>query len=127
MAVSTMAVKRLVMTTNQRLREIRLEAGISETELAKRIGKSRTTVYKIERGTMDPKHSTLLSWVGACGYTIGIVPAENDLLRQLSELDPECQQLVGALLAILPDLSPEYREVYARIFGALPGHLDTQP
>ncbi len=112
---------------SDRLRKIRLDAGLTETQLADRIGKSRTTIYKIERGSMDPRHSTLIDWVEACGYQIGIIPAEAELLARFSSLTPEEQALVGALMAVLPDLSPEYREIYARIFGALPGHLSAQP
>jgi len=44
----------------QRIREIRKERGMSQTELAEKAGISLITISRIERGERDPHLTTLL-------------------------------------------------------------------
>ena len=116
-----MRFKLAVMRTRHRLREIRLQAGLTEAKLAKKLKKSRTTIYKIEGGEINPSHETLLSWVSACGHFVAIFPKKMELLLKLSSLNASELAVALELLEILPQLSKEHREMYAQIFAGLPG------
>jgi transcriptional regulator with XRE-family HTH domain len=50
-----------------RLRELRLDAGLTALELAARAGWERTKVSKIEHGTRPPSVETIRTWCEACG------------------------------------------------------------
>ena len=115
------------MHARSRLRDIRLAAGLSEAQLAEKLGKSRTSIYKIEQGSMDPSHATLLSWVEACDHFVGVFPAKDGLLSSLSALSAPDQAIVADLIAILPSLSPEHREMYQAIFRGLSGLYEPKP
>ena len=115
------------MNVNDRLREIRLKAGLSVADLSLKVGITSPAVYRIEQGKMNPKHTTLVSWVEACDCFIGIFPAERELLRQLSELKAAEYELVARIVTILPDLSHEHREMYAIIFGELAEQFGAKP
>lgn len=53
------------------LREARLRAGLSQSELAKRAGKARSAIGRWERGEVQPSFETLRELVRACGLEIG--------------------------------------------------------
>lgn len=108
-----------VMIVSSRLELIRIQAGLSETELARAMGVSRTTIYKVEAGQMNPSLPTLTKWVEACGFELGIFPADAGLARALSSMAPADQALVHGLIGILPHLTADQREMYAAIFAGL--------
>jgi transcriptional regulator with XRE-family HTH domain len=56
-----------------RLRELRLEAGVSLRALAGRLGISPSAVSQIERGVMRPSVSRLIAYVGAIGVPLSAV------------------------------------------------------
>jgi transcriptional regulator with XRE-family HTH domain len=56
-----------------RLRELRLEAGVSLRALAGRLGISPSAVSQIERGVMRPSVSRLIAYVGAVGVPLSAV------------------------------------------------------
>lgn len=107
------------MDLTHRLQAIRLKAGFSEAELATAIGVSRTSIYKVESGANYPSVSNLLLWVEACGCGLDIYEADNDLQGRISALEPADRDLLAAIAAILPDLTPEQREMYGLIFRGL--------
>lgn len=50
-----------------RLRELRLDAGLTALELAARTGWERTKISKIEHGTRSPSVENIRTWCQACG------------------------------------------------------------
>lgn len=55
---------------DNRIRELRKAAGVSQEELAKRCGVSRQTINAIENNKYDPTLSLAFSLAGALGTTV---------------------------------------------------------
>ena len=91
------------MTAAQVIREARLRAGLTQTELAARLGRERAQVARWEIGAQEPSFANLRSVVEACGFAFRIEIAERE---ETPELDAELivsvpqapQQRVQALL-----------------------------
>jgi len=68
------------VTGAQIIREARLKAGLTQTELADRLGRDRAQVARWETGGQEPSFENLRSVVEACGFTlkIEIAPREED-------------------------------------------------
>lgn len=64
--------KNFPLVIGQRLREIRKNKNVSQTELANLIGKDRQYVYKIEKGKVNPSIST----IGLISYALQIELSE---------------------------------------------------
>ena len=64
------------MTAAQIIREARLKAGLTQTELATRLGRERAQVARWEIGGQEPSFANLSSAVEACGFELQIVIAE---------------------------------------------------
>lgn len=62
----------------KRLKQARVEAGISQWQLAERSGVSRDTIYRLEAGKADNVCVTTLMWIaGALGVSVAeILPEE---------------------------------------------------
>ncbi len=58
----------------QRIRESRMELGLSGTELARRIGKSQPYISDLERGLRTPSLPTLQALADAPGETRVVLP-----------------------------------------------------
>jgi len=76
------------------IREARLRAGLTQTELAERSGRERSNIARWEQGAVSPTIDNLLAVLRACGYDLPLylVPYDNDQDEQLSanlELAPE--------------------------------------
>lgn len=54
-------------TLCDRLAKARHVSGLSQGELAKRLGLSLKSVARYEQGTHSPKRSTVLAWALVCG------------------------------------------------------------
>jgi transcriptional regulator with XRE-family HTH domain len=92
-----------VVTGAQIIREARLKAGLTQSELAERLGRDRAQVARWETGGQEPSFENLQSVVEACGFTLSIEIAEQEETPALdAELDaslPQApQQRVQALL-----------------------------
>ena len=107
------------MKLNQRLREIRIEAGFSDKQLADRVGISRVAVYKTESGATNPRVKTLLLWLSVCGYEMVFFRSDDQLVTALSKLNDRERATVADLVRLLPDMPPANRDMYARIFASL--------
>jgi len=91
------------MTAAQVIREARLRAGLTQAELAARLGRERAQVARWEIGAQEPSFANLRSVVEACGFAFRVEIAEREETR---ELDAELivsvpqapQQRVQALL-----------------------------
>jgi transcriptional regulator with XRE-family HTH domain len=67
------------VTSGQLIRQARLRAGLSQQELAGRIGRPAPQIARWERDTVEPGLGTIRSVLRACGY---------DLSLELIEFDP---------------------------------------
>ena len=67
------------MTSSTLLREARLRAGLSQTDLAKRAGTAPSAISRWERGDVEPSLERLIRLVRAAGYelTVGLVTADD--------------------------------------------------
>jgi transcriptional regulator with XRE-family HTH domain len=91
------------MTGAQIIREARLKAGLTQAELAARLGRERAQIARWEIGGQEPSFENLRSVVEACGFALRIEIAEREETPALdSELEdslPQApQQRVQALL-----------------------------
>lgn len=55
-----------------RLKELRLDAGLSGVELANRYGWHKSKVSKIEHGTQSPSDADIRAWADACEATVQV-------------------------------------------------------
>jgi transcriptional regulator with XRE-family HTH domain len=62
------------------IREARLLAGLSQSELGERVGRDRAQIARWERDAVQPSFETLRQLVRACGYdlAIGLEPYASD-------------------------------------------------
>ena len=58
------------MTSGTLIREARLRAGLSQTELSERSGKDRAQIARWERDVVQPSFETLRELVRACGFDL---------------------------------------------------------
>jgi len=91
------------MTAAQILREARLKAGMTQTELAGRLGRERAQVARWETGAQQPSFANLSAAVEACGFALAVEIREREPTPELdAELEtsvPQApQQRVQALL-----------------------------
>lgn len=68
-----------------RLKELRLDAGITGVELARRHGWNKSKVSKIEHGTQSPSDADIRAWTDACEAT--------DQIPELIALSREVEQM----------------------------------
>jgi len=60
------------------IREARLRAGFTQTELAERTGRERSVIARWEQGAVSPSIDNLLAVVHACGFELPLVLAPRD-------------------------------------------------
>ena len=76
------------------LREARLRAGLTQTELAERTGRDRSVIARWEQAVVAPSLDTLLELVRACGFDLPLelVSYDDDRAARLQKnllLSPE--------------------------------------
>jgi transcriptional regulator with XRE-family HTH domain len=91
------------VTAAQIIREARLKAGLTQAELAERLGRERAQVARWEVGGQEPSFANLRAAVEACGFALRVEIAEREATPALdAELEtsvPQApQQRVQALL-----------------------------
>lgn len=91
------------MTAAQLIQEARVRAGLTQAELAARLGRERAQVARWEIGGQEPSFANLRSAIEACGFTLRVeiaVRAEDPALdAELTASVLEApQQRVQALL-----------------------------
>jgi transcriptional regulator with XRE-family HTH domain len=64
------------MTSAQIIREARLRASLTQTELATRLGRDRAQIARWETGGQEPSFETLGAVVEACGFVLRLEIAE---------------------------------------------------
>jgi transcriptional regulator with XRE-family HTH domain len=53
------------------LREARLRAGLTQSELGRRVGRPQSAIARWERGAVEPSLETLRELIRACGLELG--------------------------------------------------------
>lgn len=91
------------------LREARRRAGLSQQELAHRVGRPQQSIARWERGRVEPSFETLEELVRACGW---------ELLTDLARADPEYEAEIRRQLRLSPD---------ARLRSTLRAEFDPLP
>ena len=86
------------MVSGDLLREARLRAGLTQTELAQRVASARSQISRYERGDVLPSLETLRRLLRACGLELGFRIYNADLE------DHDASMIAQALL-----LTPEER------------------
>jgi hypothetical protein len=76
------------------IREARLRAGLTQTELAEQTGRDRSVVARWEQAVVAPSLETLLELVRACGFDLPLelVAYDDDRVARLQKnllLSPE--------------------------------------
>lgn len=82
-------VKQSVRTAKQAgatIRRARRAAGLTQTELAKRIGLRQATISRLEKGEADTRLSTVLDVLSALGLEITIEERGKAGVRDLEDL-----------------------------------------
>jgi len=96
------------VTSAQIIREARLKAELTQTELAARLGRDRAQLARWETGGQEPSFEHLRAVVEACGFVLKLEIAEREEEPQLdteinTSLVQAPQQRVQALLKGLDD------------------------
>jgi uncharacterized protein len=76
------------------IREARLRAGLTQTELAERTGRDRSVIARWEQAVVVPSIETLVELVRACGFDLPLElvpyePAGEERLGKNQMLSPE--------------------------------------
>lgn len=83
------------------LRQLRIDAGMTQTQLAERLAMTQAAVSKIESGSRAPSRDALNRWIELCGHSLeisGTPPLqehERELLRAAAGLSPDDFWLVA--------------------------------
>lgn len=81
------------MTAAQIIREARLKASLTQTELASRLGRERAQIARWETGGQEPSFANLTAAVEACGYELDVAIVDRAPTPELdAELEPSVQQ-----------------------------------
>lgn len=86
------------------IREARLRAGLTQTELGEKTGRERSVIARWEQGAVSPSVDNLLDVVHACGFDLPLILVARDVgqderLEKNRKLSPE--RRVDRLLARL--------------------------
>lgn len=76
------------------IREARLRAGLTQTELAERTGRDRSVIARWEQAAVAPSIDTLIELVRACGF---------DLPLELVPLERDDEERLGRNLMLSPE------------------------
>ena len=111
-----------------RLRDLRLDAGLSGAALAERCGWSRSKVSKIEHGTLNPTEDAIRSWATACGaddQTATLIAAHREVEQMWLEARRELR--AGQKHIQLRSMPLYERTKLLRVYEAvhIPGYLQT--
>lgn len=109
------------MTKGERIKKLRLEKGISQTELAERIGQSKQTVYKYENNIVTNIPSDVIEKIAiSLDTTLSYLFGWDDTPETKSSEPPARDPLDEKILQLFSQLTPEERrEVLGLIFEKL--------
>jgi len=101
-----MATGRLVsfprMELHKELRQLRIDAGLTQVQLAALIGVQQPTISGVERGDVTT-NTLILSWVKACKGQITVIPAKADPWQGIPESFRPAALEVARLWCLAPE------------------------
>ena len=100
------------MELGSRIREIREDQGLRQTELAARVRTSQSTISQIEAGDRNPSYRMLVKLAAALGVTVGYVLGEDPV----GDLDPAEEAHFRQYRGLSDDARRQLNE-YARFLG----------
>jgi transcriptional regulator with XRE-family HTH domain len=89
------------MRSAEVIREARLLAGLSQDELAQRLGIPRQSIARWERGAVEPGFDTVRRLLRTCGFDVSLVryePDETVDVRLAGKLELTPQERLLAML-----------------------------
>ena len=92
------------------LREARLRAGLTQAELARRVGRPQSQIARWESGRVQPSLETLRDLIRACGL---------ELTFGLANYDDSYDSLIAAQLRLTPAERVAKAGSAAKFFGEL--------
>ena len=108
------------------LRKYRLDAGLSQTQLAEEVGVAQTRISEYERGIHVPNEATLRQIAKVLNVRPALIfeatewgavlPIGDKRRQQLARLEEPEWELFDKALAIMDDMTSEEREVFRRRF-----------
>lgn len=72
------------MSLGDRIREMREDQGLNQSELAERVGTSQSTISQLEKGKRNPSYRTLQNVADALAVSVSYLLGEEEL-EELSE------------------------------------------
>ena len=63
------------MSIGSRIKELRIKRGITQEELAQKIGSNKSYISRVETGKTEPKVSTFYRIAAALGLNVELTPA----------------------------------------------------
>lgn len=66
------------MSPSEMMRAARLAAGVSQTELAERLGRNQASISRAERGDTDVTVPEYIAWMQALGLSVSFAPLPKD-------------------------------------------------
>lgn len=73
------------MSLGDRIREIRNDQGLNQSELAERVGTSQSTISQLEKGSRNPSYKTLRQVAEALGVSVSYLVEEEDVAELTDE------------------------------------------
>jgi transcriptional regulator with XRE-family HTH domain len=109
----------IVTRVSSRIRELRESQNLSQRELAKLVGRARSLVIYVEKGTKVPSIETLEAFAKALGVTAAELVAEETRkkgsVQRNEPPDVAVPERCRRLLALLRVRGPEYVEALERV------------
>lgn len=105
-----------VMDLRERMKDLRVRAGLSQDALAKTLGRPGAWVSRRETGQTAFKPTDVSEWAEACGFHADTVflpleaPAEQ-LLQALTALDPHATMVIAEAAEALPLMDAASRDL----------------
>lgn len=110
-------IKHLSPQLRAQLKQLRLDAGLSQRQLGDLVGLANSTVSMIENGSRDTGASTVEAWAAHCGGSVMVGRLNDDVLR-ISHIDKDGRRLIEDLANILPLLDDPSRKTLRVIVSA---------
>ena len=98
------------MNTGDRIKQRRLELGLTADDLADRINKSRATIYRYENGDIENMPTTILEPLAKALET---TPA--DLMGWNNETQDKSNNTLDEIISMLPDKLARHTYTYSKL------------
>lgn len=120
------------MTTGQRIKEARIKAGVTQAELAKKLGTPYQSVSKWERDERNPRFDTLKRIASALDINISelvdisdISPSLNSAVPLISELDEILKTSERGKPIVLSKKQRDHIKELGELVGKIPNEVLT--